>query len=157
MVSCDNERTLALRTKRSPRLREEVLGADTTGPATANRSNSIELVRLKPKRYLFALQRPVNTVFRVGVGLYTTTTGDPTAAGGTRPPCTGGVHAVCWDSHRGGVAVGGRLKPDVKLTIGADRPPRLGGDMGVFEGMRHIVVDYSEYDQADAYHKTKTE
>ena len=38
-----------------------------------------------------------------------------------------------------------------------DRPPRLGGDMVTFEYMRYIVAAYSEYDQAYACHKPKTE
>ena len=157
IVACDNERTLALWTNGSPELRGEVLAVDTTGPAAVSRSNSIELVDLQPKRDLFALRRPVNTVFRVSVGLYTATTGGPTAASGTRPPCTGGVHAACRDRHRGGVSDGGRLKPDVELMMRADRPLRLGGDIATFEGMRHIVVAYSKYDQAYTCHKTKTQ
>ena len=82
--------------------------------------------------------------------------GDPTAAGGTRPPGTGRVYSSCWGSHKDGVPVGGLLKPDVKLT-GADRPHRLGDYFGTFEGMRHIVVASSMYDHADAHQKTKTE
>ena len=34
---CHSERTFALWTKRSPRLRGQFLGADTTGPAAASR------------------------------------------------------------------------------------------------------------------------
>ena len=34
---CDNERHIALKTKCTPRLRGEFIGADTTGPAVASR------------------------------------------------------------------------------------------------------------------------
>ena len=112
---------------------------------------------MQPKRDRFALRRPVNTVFRVGVALYTTSMGDPTATGRTRPLGAGGVHYACWGSQRGGVPVGGWLKPDVNMMIKADRPSRLGDDMATFENIRHIVVAYWEFDQAYAYHEPKTE
>ena len=50
--------------KRTPSLRGEVLGADTTGPAVASRHNSIELGKfcLLPKRDLLAFRRPESTV-----------------------------------------------------------------------------------------------
>ena len=99
----------------------------------------------------------MNTVFRVGVGLYTTSMANPTAQGGTGSPGTGGVHSAYWGSPRGRVPVGGWLKPDVNQMIETDKLHRLGGYMVTFEDMRHIVVDYSEYDQAYAYHKPKTE
>ena len=93
---------------------------DTTGPAAPSRSNSIESdkLRLQPKRYLFVHRRPVSTVFRVGVGLFTTTIRDATAAGGTRPPGTGKVHFACWGSDIGRVPISGWLKPGhVKLIV----------------------------------------
>ena len=40
-----------------------------------------------------------------------------------------------------------RLKPDVNVTIGGDRPPRLGGDVVTFEDMREFLVAYLEYEQ----------
>ena len=33
------------------------------------------------------------------------------------------------------------------MTIGGDRPPRLGGDVVTFEDMRGFLVAYSEYEQ----------
>ena len=33
------------------------------------------------------------------------------------------------------------------MTIGGDRPPRLGGDAVTFEDMREFLVAYSEYEQ----------
>ena len=42
---------------------------------------------------------------------------------------------------------GGRLKPDLKVTIGGDRPPRLGGDVVTFDDTRECFIDYSEYEQ----------
>ena len=98
----------------------------------------------------------MNTVFRAGVGLYTTSMRDPTATGGPRPPATGGIHSAYWGSQLSGVPVGVCLKQDVNMMIMEDRPPRLGGGMVTFEDMRHIVVAYSEYHQAYAYHKPKT-
>ena len=62
--------------------------------------------------------------------------GDSTAAGGGRAQGAGGVHPASWGSERGGGRAGGRLKPEVKVTIAGDRPPRLGGDDGTFEDMR---------------------
>ena len=61
---CDNERTICMEDKRTPSLRGEVLGADTTGPAVASRYNSIGLGTfcLLPKRDLLAFWRPVSTV-----------------------------------------------------------------------------------------------
>ena len=59
----------------------------------------------------------------------------------------GGVHRSSWGSQRDGGRAGGRLKPDVKVTIGGDRPPRLGGDVVTFEDMREILVAYLGYEQ----------
>ena len=72
--------------------------------------------------------------------------GDPTAAGGARAQGAGGVHPASWGSQRGGGRAGGRLKPDVKVTIGRDRPSRLGKDVITFEGMREFLAAYLEYD-----------
>ena len=64
-------------------------------------------------------------------------------------------------SHIGRAQVGGWLKPDhVKLIVedrGRYRPHGLGGDIVTLEGIRHIAVVYSEFDQADVYHKIKKE
>ena len=73
--------------------------------------------------------------------------GDSTSAGGGRAQGAGGVHPTRWGSQRGGCRAGGRLKPDVKVTIAGDRPPRLGGDVVTFEDMREILVAYLEYEQ----------
>ena len=73
--------------------------------------------------------------------------GDSTAAGGVRAQGAGGVHPASWGSQRGEGRPGGRLKPDVKVIIGGDRPSRLGGDVVTFEDMREFLVAYLEYEQ----------
>ena len=73
--------------------------------------------------------------------------GDSTAAGGTRAQGAGGVQPASWGSQRVGGRAGCRLKPDVKVTIGGDRPPRLSGDVVTFEDMREFLVAYMEYEQ----------
>ena len=35
------------------------------------------------------------------------------------------------------------MKPEIKVTIGGDRPPRLGDDVVTFENMREFLVVYS--------------
>ena len=50
---------------------------------------------------------------------------DPTAASGAQAQGAGGVHSASWDNPRGGGRAGGGLKPEVKVTMGEDRPPRL--------------------------------
>ena len=73
---------------------------------------------------------------------------DPTAARGARAQGgADGVHSASWGNPRGGGRAGGRLKPEIKVTIGGDRPPRLGGDVVTFEDMREFLVAYSEYEQ----------
>ena len=47
---------------------------------------------------------------------------------------------------RGGGRAGGRLKPDVKVTIRGNRPPGLGGDVVTFEDMREFLVACLEYE-----------
>ena len=42
---------------------------------------------------------------------------------------------------------GGRLKPDVKVTIEGGRSPRLGGDVVTSEDMSDFVVAYLEYEE----------
>ena len=39
------------------------------------------------------------------------------------------------------------MKPDDKVAIGGDRPPRLGGDVVTFEDMREYFAAYLEYEQ----------
>ena len=73
--------------------------------------------------------------------------GDSTAAGGGRAQGAGGVRPVSGGSQRGGGRAGGRLKPDVKVTIAGDRPSRLGGDVVAFEDMREFLVACLEYEQ----------
>ena len=73
--------------------------------------------------------------------------GDSTAAGGARAQGAGGVHPASWGSQRGGGRACGRLKPDVKVTVGGDRPPRLGGDVVTFEDMSGFLVAYLKYEQ----------
>ena len=71
---------------------------------------------------------------------------DYTAAGGALAQDAGGAHPASWGSQRDGGQTCGRLKPDVKLTIGGDRPPSLGGDV-TFEDTREFLVAYLEYEQ----------
>ena len=71
--------------------------------------------------------------------------GDSTAAGGGRAQGAGEVHPASWGSQRGGGRAGGRL--NVKMTIGGDRPPRLGRDVVTFEDKREFLVAYLEYEQ----------
>ena len=61
---CDNETNNCIEDKRTPSLRGDVLGADTTGPAVASRYHLIELGKfcLLPKRDLHAFWRPESTV-----------------------------------------------------------------------------------------------
>ena len=77
---------------------------------------------------------------RVGVGHQPKAMKGPTAARGARAHGAGGVHSASWDDSRGGGRAGGRLKPEVKVTIGRDRPPELGGDVITFEDMREFLV-----------------
>ena len=71
--------------------------------------------------------------------------GDSKATGEARVQGAGGVR---WGSQkRGGGRAGGRLKPDVKVTIGGDRPSRLSGDVVTFEDMRKFLVAYLGYEQ----------
>ena len=51
-----------------------------------------------------------------------------------------GVHSASWGNPRGGGRAGGRLNPEIKVTIGGDRPPRLGD---VVTYMREFLVAYS--------------
>ena len=136
--------------KRTPSLRGEVLGADTTGPAVARVGTSqLNWVRSAycPKRDQFAFRRAESTVLRAGVGHQPNAMEDPTAARGARAQGADGVHSASLGNPRGGGQAGGRLKPEIKVTIEGDRPPRLGGDVVTFEGMREFLVAYSEYEQ----------
>ena len=113
-----------------------------------SRYNSIELGKfcLLLKRDLLAFRRPESTVLiLVGVGHQLKGMGDSAAAGGRRAQGAGGVHPASWGSQRCGGRAGGRLKPDVKVTIAGDRPPRLGGNVVTLEDMREIFVAYLEY------------
>ena len=83
----------------------------------------------------------------VGVGHQLKAMGDSTVAAGGRAQGAGGVHPASWVSQRGGGRASGRLKPDVKVTIAGDRPPRLGGDVVTFEDMSEFLVAYLEYEQ----------
>ena len=66
--------------------------------------------------------------------------GDSTAVGRGRALGAGGVHLASWGSQRCGGQAGRLPKPDVKATIGGDRPPRMGGDVVPFEDMREFLV-----------------
>ena len=39
------------------------------------------------------------------------------------------------------------MKPDVKVPIGGNRPPRLGGDGVTFEDMHESLVAFLKYEQ----------
>ena len=137
--------------KRTPSLRGEVLGADTTGPAVA-RVGTIQLTWVSsaycPKRDQFAFRRPESTtVLRAGVGHQPKAMEDPTAARGARSQGAGGVHSASWGNPRRGRLAGVWLKPEIKVTIGGDRPPRWGGDIAIFEDMREFLVAYLEFEQ----------
>ena len=83
---------------------------------------------------------------RAGVGHQPKAMEDPTAARGARAQGADGVHSAIWGNPRGGGRAGGRLKPEIKMTIGGDGPPRLGGDVVTFEDMRGFLVAYAEYE-----------
>ena len=77
---------------------------------------------------------------RAGVGYKPNAMEDPTAARGAQAQGADGVHSASWGNPRGGDQAGGQLKPEIKLTIGRDRPPRLGGDVATFEDMRGFLL-----------------
>ena len=136
--------------KRTPRPRGEALGAVTTGPAVA-RVGSVLLNWVSSaycsNRDQFAFRRPESTVLRAGVGHQPKAMEDPAGARGAQTQGADGVHSASWGNPRGEGRAGGRLKPEIKVTIGGDRPPRLGGDVVSFEDMREFPVSYSEYEQ----------
>ena len=73
---------------------------------------------------------------------------DRTAARrGARAQGDGGVHSESWGNPRNVHRAGGELKPEVKVTTGGDRPPRLGGDAVTFEDTHEGLVAYSGYEQ----------
>ena len=97
----------------------------------------------------------------VGVGHQLKAMGDSTAAGGERAQGAGGVHPASWGSQRCRGRAGGWLKPDVKATVGGDRPPRLGGDAVSFEDMCVFLVVGTKLqgraaDEEDASQSAKT-
>ena len=133
--------------KRTPGRRGKVLGADTTGPAVA-RVGTIQMNWVSsadcPKRDQFAFRRPESSALRVGLGHQPQAMEeDRTASRGARAQGAGGVHSAGWGNLRGEGRTGGRLNPEVKVTLGGERPPRLGGDV-TFEDMREFPVAYSE-------------
>ena len=65
-----------------------------------------------------------------------------TAARGARAEGADGIHSASWGNPRGGGRAGGRRTPEIKVSIGGDRPPRLGGDVVTFENMREFLVAY---------------
>ena len=72
---------------------------------------------------------------------------DPRAGRGARAQGADGVFSASWGNPRGGGRAGGRLKSEIKVTIGGDRAPRLGDDVVTFENMREFLVAYSGYEQ----------
>ena len=134
----------------TPSLRREVLGAGTNGPAVA-RVGTIHLYWVSfahcTERDQFAFRKPESSALRVGVGHLPKVMEDHTAARGARAQGAGGVLSASWGNPRGEGRSGGRLKPEIKVTIRGDRPSRLGGDVVTFEDMRGFPVAYSEYEQ----------
>ena len=100
-------------------------------------------------------QRSARTVSRVVVGHQPKAMRDPTAAGGAQGQGDDGVRCAYWGSYRGGGRASGGLKPEIKVTIGGDRPSGLGGDAVTFEDMRELLVCLLEVRTADAYHKPR--
>ena len=135
----------------------EVFGVDTTGPVGTGQSNSTEFGKfgIQPERDVLAFRRPESTVLLVVVRHQTKAMIAPAAARGSRPQGTNGGHSACWGNHGRGGPAGCRLEPDVKVTVGGERPPRLGGDVVAFEDMLTIFVACSGVRVADAYHKPR--
>ena len=136
--------------KRTPSPRGEVLGADTTGPAVP-RVSTLQFNWVSsaycPKRDQLPFRRPEISALRVGVEHQPKSMGEPTATRGARAQGAGGVHFSSWGNPRSGARAGGVLKPDVKVTIGGDKPHKLGGDVVTFGDIREYRVAYSEYEQ----------
>ena len=91
----------------------------------------------------------------VGVGLQPGAMEDPTGVGRAQAQGDGGVHSASWGNQRGGGRAGGRLQPEVKVPIGRDRPPRLGGDAVIFDDMREFSCCVLGVQAADDYHKPR--
>ena len=136
--------------KRTPSLLGEVLGADTTGPAVARVGTTLKnewvIFAYCPKCDQFLFRRAESTVLRAGVGHQPNAMEDPTSARGARAQGADGVHSASWCNPRGGGRAGGRLMPEIKVAIGEDSLPRLGGDV-TFEDVREFLFAYSEYEQ----------
>ena len=71
----------------------------------------------------------------------------PTAATGVRAQGADRVRSASLGNPKGGSRAAGRPKPEIKVTIEGDRPPRLGGDVVSFEDMREFLVAYPEDEQ----------
>ena len=146
---CDNERTSALR-KNAPRAYEGK-SAELISPGPWSRVGAIQL------NWVGSAHCPNVTYVLLGgrkalccccwCGTPAKGMGDSTTAGGGRVQGAGGVRPACWGSQTGGGRAGGRLKPDVKVTIGGDRQPRLGGDVVTFDDMREFPVASLKYEQ----------
>ena len=141
---CDNERTIPLWTNA---LRaHEGKSSELIPPGPHARVGTIQLNRVSsaycPKHDQFALRRPESTVLRAGVGHQPKAMEDPTAARGARAQGADGVHSASWGNPRGERRAGGRLKPEIKVTIGGDRPPRWVGDVVTFEDIYQVCVNF---------------
>ena len=126
-------------TRRSPR-------SGTAGPAVA-RAGTIQMNWVSsaycPERDQFSFRRPESTVLRACVGHQPKAMKDPTAARGARAQGADGVHSASWGNPRCGGRAGGRLKPEIRVTIGGDRLPRLG-DV-TFKNLREFLVTYLQF------------
>ena len=100
-----------------------------------------------PKRDQFDFRRSESNILGAGVGHQPKAMEDPTSARGARAQGADGIYVASWGNPRDGGRAGCRLKPEIKVTIGGDRPPRLGGDVVTFEDMREFLIAYSEYEK----------
>ena len=72
---------------------------------------------------------------------------DPPAARGAQLQGADIIHSAIWGNPRGGGRVRGRLQSKVKVTMGGDKPHKLGSDDVTLEDMREGFVASSEYEQ----------
>ena len=137
---CDNERTIALR-KNALRAYEGK-ASELIPPGPRSRVGVIQLNRVSsaycPNVTCLFFGGRKNCSALVGVGHQLKAMGDSTAARGGRAQGAGGVHPASWGSQSGGGRADGRLKPDVKVIIAGDKPPRLVGDVDTFEDNARI-------------------
>ena len=146
---CDNETAIALRTNALRACKWKSLELISPGPRSrvgTVRLNCVGSAYCPNVTYVLS-EAEKHCAAVVGVGSQLKAMGDSTAAGRGRALGAGEVHPASWGSQKCGGRAGGRPKPDVKVTVGGDRPPRLGGDVVAFEDMREILVILMRYEQ----------